>query len=109
LIDGTLVVAGRLTRGLSNSRLLNLQAFISYRHLLVSDQQELRRTSAISATARKLAVIIWNMITKKLPYKTDTQYEFLNEKRKRKVMEKLIHKFDITPDDLGLQLSINNL
>ena len=69
------------------------------------------RTSAISATARKLAVIIWNMITKKVPYKTDTQYEFLDQKRKRKVMEmkKLIHKFDITSDDLGLQLNINNL
>jgi transposase len=69
------------------------------------------RTSAISATARKLAVIIWNMITKKVPYRTDTQYEFLDQKRKRKVMEmkKLIHKFDITPDDLGLQLNISNL
>jgi hypothetical protein len=69
------------------------------------------RTSAISATARKLAVIIWNMITKKAPYKTDTQYEFLDQKRKRKVLEmkRLIHKFDITPDDLGLQLNINNL
>jgi len=69
------------------------------------------RTSAISATARKLAVIIWNMITKKIPYKTDSQYEFLDQKRKRKVLEmkKLIHKFDITPDDLGLQLNINNL
>lgn len=69
------------------------------------------RTSAISATARKLAVIIWNMITKKVPYKTDTQYEFLDQKRKRKVqeMKKLIHKFDITPTDLGLQLNINNL
>lgn len=69
------------------------------------------RTSAISATARKLAVIIWNMITKKIPYKPDSQYEFLDQKRKRKVMEmkKLIHKFDITPDDLGLQLNINNL
>lgn len=69
------------------------------------------RTSAISATARKLAVIIWNMITKKVPYKTDNQYEFLDQKRKRKVMEmkKLIHKFDITTDDLGLQLNINNL
>jgi len=69
------------------------------------------RTSAISATARKLAVIIWNMITKKVPYKTDTQYEFLDQKRKRKVLEmkKLIHKFDIKPDDLGLQLNINNL
>jgi transposase len=69
------------------------------------------RTSAISATARKLAVIIWNMVTKKVPYKTDSQYEFLDQKRKRKVIEmkKLIHKFDITPDDLGLQLNINNL
>jgi len=69
------------------------------------------RTSAISATARKLAVIIWNMITKKISYKTDSQYEFLDQKRKRKVLEmkKLIHKFDITPDDLGLQLNINNL
>ena len=65
----------------------------------------------ISATARKLAVIIWNMITKKVPYKTGNQYEFLDQKRKRKVMEmkKLIHKVDITPDDLGLQLNINNL
>jgi len=69
------------------------------------------RASAISATARKLAVIIWNMLTKKVPYKTETQYEFLDQKRKRKVMEmkKLIHKFDITPDDLGLQLNISNL
>ena len=43
--------------------------------------------------------------------KTDNQYEFLDQKRKRKVMEmkKLIHKFDITPDDLGLHLNINNL
>ena len=69
------------------------------------------RTSAISATARKLAVIIWNMITRKVPYKTDTQYEFLDQKRKRKVLEmkKLIHKFDITSDDLGLQLNTSNL
>jgi transposase len=69
------------------------------------------RTSAISATARKLAVIIWNMLVKKVPYKPETDYEFLDQKRKRKVMEmkKLIHKFDITPDDLGLQLNINNL
>lgn len=69
------------------------------------------RTSAISATARKLAVIIWNMITKKVSYKTDSQYEFLDQKRKRKVqeMKKLIHKFDITPTDLGLQVNINNL
>jgi transposase len=59
----------------------------------------------------KLAAIIWNMLVKKIPYKSENTYEFLDQKRKRKVMEmkKLIHKFDITPDDLGLQLNINNL
>jgi transposase len=69
------------------------------------------RISAISATARKLAVIIWNMLVKRTSYKPETDYEFLDQKRKRKVLEmkKLIHKFDITPDDLGLQLNINNL
>ncbi len=64
------------------------------------------RVSAISATARKLAVIIWNMIVKKIPYIPETAYEFLDQKRKRKVkeMKMLIHKFDITINDLGLQL-----
>jgi len=65
------------------------------------------RVSAISATARKLAVIIWNMIIKKQPYNNELGYEFLDQKRKRKVkeMRKLIHKFDITTIELGLQLS----
>ena len=65
------------------------------------------RPAAISATARKLAVIIWNMIVKNIPYKPATDYEFLDQKRKRKVqeMKKLIHRFDIKTDELGLQLS----
>jgi transposase len=67
------------------------------------------RLSAVSATARKLAVIIWNMIVKKQPYNNEHGYEFLDQKRKRKVQEmrKLIHKFDIKTDELGLQF--NNL
>ena len=36
------------------------------------------RTSTISATARKLAVIIWNMIVKHIPYKSSTEYLFLD-------------------------------
>jgi transposase len=62
------------------------------------------RTSAISATARKLAVIIWNMVIKKQAYNNDHGYEFLDQKRKRKVQEirKLIHKFDIKTDELQL-------
>ena len=65
------------------------------------------RVSAISATARKLAVIIWNMIVKKQPYNNQQGYEFLDQKRKRKVkeMRKLIHKFDITTNELGLHIS----
>ena len=64
------------------------------------------RPAAISATARKLAVIIWNMIVKGIPYKSENDYEFLDQKRKRKVqeMKKLIHKFDIKINDLGLQV-----
>jgi transposase len=61
------------------------------------------RAAAVSATARKLAVIIWNMIMKSEPYNPPTEYEFLDQKRKRKVreMRKLMVKFDIAPTDLG--------
>ena len=45
------------------------------------------------------------MIVMAVPYKTETDYEFLDQKRKRKLqeMKKLIHKFDIKINDLGLQ------
>ena len=64
------------------------------------------RMAAISATARKLAVIIWNMVVKKVPYQPISIYEYTDQQRKRKVqeMKKLIHKFDIKINDLGLQL-----
>lgn len=65
------------------------------------------RPAAISATARKLAVIIWNMIVKGTPYQPPTIYEFLDQKRQRKVkeMKKLIHKFNVSTTELGLQIS----
>ena len=40
-------------------------------------------TKAITATARKLAVIIWNMIVKKVPYMAKEKYLFLDEKRQQ--------------------------
>ena len=46
------------------------------------------RAAAISATARKLAIIIWNMVVKAIPYSPPTIYEFLDQKRKRKVAER---------------------
>jgi transposase len=47
------------------------------------------------------------MIIKKQPYNNAHSYEFLDQKRKRKVQKirKLIHKFDIKTDELRLQLS----
>ena len=63
------------------------------------------RVSAISATARKLAVIIWNMIVKRIPYRPVTEYQFLDQKRKKITqMKKLITKFDISMNDLSFQL-----
>jgi transposase len=63
------------------------------------------RTAAVSATARKLGVIIWNMIVKKQAYNPPIQYLFLDQKRKMgliKKMKKQINKFEITGEDLGI-------
>jgi len=62
------------------------------------------RTVAVSATARKLAVILWNMVVKQIPYKPPTEYLFLEEKRKLKLIERVkkqITKFDLTKEDFG--------
>lgn len=64
------------------------------------------RTVAVSATARKLAVIIWNMITKKVSYQLPTEYLFLDQKRKLKLVERIkkqIAKFALKPDDVGFE------
>lgn len=66
------------------------------------------RTAAVSATARKLAVIIWNMISKKVAYNPPTEYVFLDQRRKIKVIEKIkknIAKLELKPDDLGFVIS----
>lgn len=63
------------------------------------------RQAAVSATARKLGVIIWNMITKKVPYDPPTQYLFLDQKRKLglvKRIRKQMDKFDIKPKDIEI-------
>ena len=47
------------------------------------------RATAVSATARKLTVIIWNMISKGVQYKAPTEYLFLDQKRKNNVIQKI--------------------
>ena len=65
------------------------------------------RTVAVSATARKLAVIIWNMIVKKIPYQPPTHYLFLDEKRKLKLVSRIrktIDKFEIKANNVGFEI-----
>jgi transposase len=62
------------------------------------------RTAAVSATARKLAVIIWNMLVKHQSYNPPSQYLFLDQKRKMKLVKKIrskIAKLDLKPEELG--------
>lgn len=62
------------------------------------------RATAVSALARKLAVLIWNMLTKGTVYNPPTQYLCLDEKRKLglvKRIRKQIDKFELTNLDLG--------
>ena len=66
------------------------------------------RQSAVSATARKLGVIIWTMITKKVQYQPPSDYLFLDQKRKLKLVARIkknISKFELKPDELGFAIS----
>lgn len=66
------------------------------------------RASAISATARKLAVIIWNMVVKHLPYNPPTEYIFVAQKKKQRLIariKKQVAKFEIKPQDVGFAMS----
>lgn len=63
------------------------------------------RATAVSALARKLAVIIWNMVNKGIPYNPPTPYLCLDEKRKLKLVariKKQIDKFALTHQELGI-------
>jgi transposase len=60
------------------------------------------RLAAIIATARKLAVIIWNMIIKAEPYQKN-QAELSNEKQKAmklKHLDKKLHALQLTKEEL---------
>jgi transposase len=66
------------------------------------------RQAAVSATARKLAVILWNMMVKKTQYKSDKEYLFLDQKRQMKLVSRIrkqIAKFDFKPEQLGFVTS----
>lgn len=63
------------------------------------------RVSAISATARKLAVIIWNMVVKCVPYNNPEGYLYLDQKRKLGIVKRInkqISRYGLSTEDLNL-------
>ena len=61
------------------------------------------RQKAITTTARKIAIIICNMIVKKEAYKPPEEYLFLDQKRKQLAnIRAKIAKFGFKPDELGI-------
>jgi len=63
------------------------------------------RVSAITATARKLATIIWNRVVKGQPYHNPEGYLYLDQKRKLGLVKRIrrqIDQFDLKPEELGI-------
>ncbi len=62
------------------------------------------RTAAVSTAARKPAVIIWNMVVRHQPHNPPSQYLFLDQKQKMKLVQKIrkkIAKSDLKAEDVG--------
>ena len=88
--------AANAVGNLKDSYLSKFFKRIAYRH---------GRQVATTATARKPAMIIWNMITKKEQYNPPGEYLFLDQKRKMGMVKRIrknMAKFDISTDDLVL-------
>jgi transposase len=61
------------------------------------------RQAAITATARKIAIILYHMITKREAYKPKEVYVFLDERRKQlAAIRKKIAKLGLDPNELGI-------
>ena len=54
------------------------------------------------ATARKLAVIVWNMLVKKKPYNPDPPAEYQNKIRNNQIknIQRKIRELNITENEL---------
>ena len=90
-ISGGRVMSSKVQKGSNRMKLAFRNAAYSIAKLKGADLHKFYKKiafkkggrKAITATARKLEVIVWNMITKKIPYKAQETYVFLDQKRKQ--------------------------
>lgn len=113
-VSGGKVLSAKIGKGSSRLKIAlrnaansigNLKDSTPLRDFFVRINFRKGRVSAITATARKLAVIIWNMVVKGVPYENPEGYLFLDQKRKLglvKRIKKQIDKFGLTEEDLDL-------
>ncbi len=62
------------------------------------------RGAAITATARKIAVIMWNMIVKRTEYTAVSTEEYIQEMKTKKIAQinKMIKKYGIETTSLSV-------
>lgn len=90
-VSGGRVMSSRVQRGSNRMKIALRNAAYSISKLKGSPLNKFYRkiafkkgaTKAITATARKLGVIIWNMITKKIQYQAKEKYIYLDQKRQQ--------------------------
>lgn len=85
---------------LKDTHLSDLFKRVAYRKGLQAD---------VRAAARKLGIIIWTMVTKKIPYQPPDEYLFLDQKRKLKIVTRIrknMAKFDIKPEDMTITTTL---
>ena len=65
------------------------------------------RMAAITATARKIAVIIWNMLTKKEPYKYEEEKAYSEKMKKVQIknIQKRINALNLKASEFNFALS----
>jgi len=112
-VSGGKVLSSRIPKGSSRLKIAlrnaanaigNLKESTPLRDFFMRINFRKGRVSAISATARKLAIIIWNMVVKGVPYLNPEGYLYLDQKRKMGIAKRIknqIAKFDLKPDDIG--------
>lgn len=109
-ISGGKVLSSRIPKGSNRLKIALRQAANAIGNLKDTDLSDFfrriayrkGRQAAVSATARKLGVIIWTMITKNVPYKPSREYLFLDQKRKLgivKRIQKQITKFELSKEN----------
>jgi transposase len=116
-ISGGKVLSSRIPKGSNRTKIAlrnaanaigNLKESTPLRDFFQRINFRKGRVSAVSATARKLAVIIWNMVVKGTPYINPEGYLFLDQKRKLglvKRIQKQMDKFDLTKEDFTFTTS----